>query len=50
MSCNKPITIELTCKQVARIIHALGPHSGAEMNTVSKILGEKLETHHKNHS
>lgn len=50
MSCNKPLTIELTCEQIAGIIHALGPHSGAEMNNVSKILGEQLEEHNKNHS
>jgi len=50
MSCNKPLTIELTCKQIAGVIHALGPHSGAEMNVVSKILGEKLEEHNENHS
>ena len=50
MSCNKLLAVELTCEEIAGIIHALGPHSGAEMNVVSRKLGEKLEEHNKNHS
>ena len=45
MSCNKPITIELTCEQVAGVIHALGPHSGKEMNVVRGKLEEIIKDH-----
>ena len=48
MSCNKPITVEFTCEQIAGIIHALGPHSGAEMNVVSRKLEEVLKDHKHN--
>ena len=45
MSCKKLITVELTCEQIAGVIHALGPHSGAEMNVVSRKLEEVLKDH-----
>ena len=45
MSCNRTLQIELTCEQVAGVIHALGPHSGAEMNVVRGILEEALKDH-----
>ena len=47
MTCKKPLTVELTCEQIAGIIHALGPHSGAEMNQVSKQLQETLDEHNR---
>ena len=45
MTCKKPLTVELTCEQIAGVIHALGPHSGAAMNEVSKKLEETLKEH-----
>ena len=45
MTCNKLLTVELTCEQIEGVIHALGPHSGAEMNVVSQILQTVLDKH-----
>ena len=50
MTCNKPIAIELTCEEIAGVIHALGPHSGAAMNVVSQKLAKRLEEHNNGHS
>ena len=45
MTCNKLLTVELTCEQIEGLIHALGPHSGAEMNVVSRTLQNILDEH-----
>ena len=50
MTCNKLIQIELTCEEIAGVIHALGPHSGAKMNIVSQKLEKVLNDHDKKHS
>ena len=49
MSCNKTLQIELTCEEIAGVIYALGPHSGAEMNLVSQKLEEALKRHDEEH-
>ena len=49
MSCNKTLKVELTCEEIAGVIYALGPHSGAKMNVVSQKLEEALKEHDKEH-
>ena len=49
MTCNKPLAVELTCEEIAGVIYALGPHSGAAMNVVSQKLEKVLDDHNKTH-